>query len=65
MIKAPFLAALVIPETIETGVEIAKAHGQATTRRVNARYTHSFRGALKARVGTIATSAAKDITEGV
>jgi len=35
--RTPFFAALVMPETTETGVEMTNAHGHAMTSRVSPR----------------------------
>ena len=63
--STPFFAALVIPDTIATGVEIASAQGQDTTRSTNARYNDSVKGNAKNIDGRIATQIAKSMMKGV
>src|SRR5699024_11421873 len=41
LINTPCLAAFPIAETIATGVEMTKAHGQATTNKASPLYVHS------------------------
>lgn len=40
LIRTPFFAALVIPETTETGVEMTNAQGHAITSSVSPRTNH-------------------------
>jgi hypothetical protein len=63
--RTPFLAAPVIAETIETGVEIARAHEHDTTRIMSALYTQVPSEAPNNNGGTMAVSKASEITVGV
>src|SRR5699024_2801902 len=65
LINTPCLAALPIAETIATGVEMTKAHGQATTNKASHLYVHSPHVPKSNNGGTTITKSAKAKTIGV
>ena len=63
--RTPLRAALVSPETTETGVEMTKAQGQAITSSVSPRTNHSVNGPPTISGGTVIVSNAAATTIGV
>lgn len=62
--KIPYLDAAPIPAKNDKGIEITSAHGQDTTRKLNARYIQVAQSEV-IKLGTIAKKRATITTVGV
>jgi len=65
LINTPFRAAAASADTIDTGVEMTRAHGQEMTSRTSDRYTQTDQLAPKISGGASATITAIASTAGV
>ena len=65
MMRTPFLLALVMAETMATGVARVNAHGQPITRRTRLLYMDGVQAAPSRSGGTDANKAAKTMINGV
>jgi len=65
LMRTPARAAAVSADTMDTGVEMTSAHGQATTSSAIARYPHTDGSPPANTGGTMASSTARTTTAGV